>query len=62
MSAGELLREERKSGSKHAELIEKIVMQGKIVPATITCGLIKKVMEKNGWGNKKFLIDGYPRN
>ena len=32
------------------------------MPATITCGLIKAAMEKAGWGAKKFLIDGYPRN
>ena len=37
-------------------------MEGKIVPATITCGLIKTAMEKAGWASKKFLIDGYPRN
>lgn len=28
----------------------------------ITCGLLKKAMEKLGWGSKKFVIDGYPRN
>ena len=28
----------------------------------ITCGLIKNAMVANGWGQKKFLVDGFPRN
>ena len=35
--------------------------EGKIVPTKITCGLIKKTMDSFG-RDKKFLIDGYPRN
>lgn len=60
MSAGELLREERKSGSKDGVLIEQICKEGKIVPSEITVGLLKKGMEKNGW-NRLYLIDGFPR-
>lgn len=37
-------------------------MEGKIVPVEITCQLLKKGMEKKGWCEKKFLIDGFPRN
>ena len=37
-------------------------MEGKIVPVEITCQLLKKGMEKNGWAAKRFLIDGFPRN
>ena len=37
-------------------------MEGKIVPVEITCNLLKKGMEKNGWNKKMFLIDGFPRN
>ncbi|KRX07406.1 P-loop containing nucleoside triphosphate hydrolase [Pseudocohnilembus persalinus] len=61
LSAGDLLREERKSGSKDGDLIESIITQGKIVPSEITVGLLKKGMENQGW-NSKFLIDGFPRN
>jgi UMP-CMP kinase len=32
------------------------------VPVDITCGLLKKGMEKQGWAAKRFLIDGFPRN
>ena len=28
----------------------------------ITVNLIKKAMRLHGWGDKKFLIDGFPRN
>ena len=62
LSAGDLLREEKASGSKDAELINKYISDGKIVPVEITVNLIKKAMEKNGWSKKKYLIDGFPRN
>jgi UMP-CMP kinase len=32
------------------------------VPVAITCSLIKKAMEANGWEAKKYLVDGFPRN
>lgn len=62
MSAGDLLRAERASGSEHGELIQRIIDEGKIVPVAITCGLIKNAMQANGWGSSKFLVDGFPRN
>ena len=62
LSAGDLLREERNSGSKNADLINYYIKEGKIVPVEITVNLIKKAMEKQGWAKKKFLIDGFPRN
>ena len=62
LSAGDLLREERDSGSENAALINKICLEGKIVPVEITVNLIKKAMKKQGWNTKKFLIDGFPRN
>ena len=43
LSAGDLLREERTSGSKDGELIENYIKEGKIVPVEITINLIKKV-------------------
>ena len=62
LSAGDLLRQERDSGSKDGELINGIILEGKIVPVEITVNLIKKAMQNNGWSQKKFLIDGFPRN
>merc|ERR1712223_1946660 len=63
LSAGDLLRAERNSGSDDAELINNYIKEGKIVPVAITVGLIKKAMEKNmGLGRDQFLIDGFPRN
>lgn len=59
--AGDLLREEMKSGSEVGNYIAGIVNEGKIVPVKITVGLVKKKMELLGKENI-FLIDGYPRN
>ncbi|XP_020609992.1 UMP-CMP kinase-like [Orbicella faveolata] len=60
LSAGDLLREERASGSENGDLIESCIKEGKIVPVEITISLIEKAMNKNSV--KKFLIDGFPRN
>lgn len=43
-------------------MINQCIVEGKIVPVEITCQLLKKGMEKNGWSAKRFLIDGFPRN
>jgi len=53
---------QRDSGSAEAELINNIILEGKIVPGDITINLIKKAMQKRGWNTKRFLIDGFPRN
>ncbi|XP_046846578.1 UMP-CMP kinase-like [Xenia sp. Carnegie-2017] len=60
LSAGELLRNERDSGSKDGNLIQNCIKDGKIVPVEITIALIQKAMEKSSV--KKFLVDGFPRN
>jgi UMP-CMP kinase len=62
LSAGDLLRAERDSGSPNGDLINNIIKEGKIVPVEITCGLIKKAMEQAGWEAKTYLVDGFPRN
>ena len=53
---------QRDSGSDTAALINQCIVEGKIVPVQITCQLLKKGMEKHGWNQKRFLIDGFPRN
>lgn len=65
LSAGDLLRAERKSGSELAELINSKISQGLIVPSSITVTLLKKAMEKahdEDATKTKFLIDGFPRS
>lgn len=63
LSAGDLLREERNSGSETATLIETYIKEGKIVPVEITVNLLKRAMETHqSHGNNLFLIDGFPRN
>lgn len=60
LSAGDLLREERASGSSTATLIENYINDGAIVPVAITLDLIRSSMEKSK--ASRFLIDGFPRN
>uniref|UniRef100_A0A8C5JVX2 Nucleoside-diphosphate kinase n=1 Tax=Jaculus jaculus TaxID=51337 RepID=A0A8C5JVX2_JACJA len=66
MSAGEPLRDERKSpDSQFGELIEKHIKEGKIVPVEITIGLLKREMDQTMAASaqkNKFLIDEFPRN
>lgn len=62
LSAGELLREARTSGSALGEMIEKCMLEGSIVPAEVTVNLLQEAMQKNGWAERRFLIDGFPRN
>jgi len=37
-------------------------LKGEIVPVDITVNLIKTAMKNAGWADKRFLIDGFPRN
>ena len=60
LSAGDLLRAERDSGSPDGEMITQFINEGKIVPVEVTVNLIKKAMAQSG--GSKFLIDGFPRN
>ncbi|KAJ6650814.1 hypothetical protein lerEdw1_003695 [Lerista edwardsae] len=66
LSAGDLLRDERKRpGSQYGELIENYIKDGKIVPVEITISLLKRAMDETMAVNSqknKFLIDGFPRN
>ena len=64
LSAGDLLREEQeRPGSEFGEMIKSYIKDGKIVPMEVTIQLLENAMkatiEENG--NRKFLIDGFPR-
>jgi UMP-CMP kinase len=60
LSAGDLLRAERATGSADADLINTYIKEGKIVPVEITVKLILTAMQTST--TKKFLIDGFPRS
>mmetsp|Transcript_31174 Transcript_31174/g.63346 ORF Transcript_31174/g.63346 Transcript_31174/m.63346 type:complete len:256 (-) Transcript_31174:2633-3400(-) len=65
LSAGDLLRAERNSGSDLASLINSKIAAGQIVPAEITVGLLEKAMNdirSTDPTRTKFLIDGFPRS
>ncbi|XP_020553794.1 UMP-CMP kinase 3 isoform X1 [Sesamum indicum] len=60
LSAGDLLRAERDSGSENGTMIKNMIKKGEIVPSEVTIKLLQRAMEEDG--NDKFLIDGFPRN
>jgi len=64
LSAGELLRAEREAGGATAELIRKILEEGKLVSDEITVNLLRNAMERTirTTGKTNFLIDGFPRS
>ena len=65
LSAGDLLREERaKNDSELGTLINDFIREGKIVPAEITIRLLLAAMASGFAASrqKKYLIDGFPRN
>ena len=60
LSAGDLLRKEVKSGGPLAESIDRLLLQGRIVPAEITIKLMVQEMMNSKVNH--FLVDGFPRN
>ncbi|KAK2989112.1 hypothetical protein RJ640_018901, partial [Escallonia rubra] len=60
LSTGDLLEAEITSGSEHGTMIKNIKAEGKLVSTEIVAKLLQQAMEKSE--NKKFLIDGFPRN
>ncbi len=64
LSAGDLLREERKKGGEVADSIEDFITGGKLVPREIIVNLLKSAMEytTRTTGKNNFLVDGFPRS
>lgn len=60
MSAGELLRQERLTGSEKGKLIDSYLKDGRIVPVDISLSLLKQEIQRTG--HERYLIDGFPRN
>eukprot|EP00281_Chroomonas_sp_CCMP1168_P008597 CAMPEP_0206258324 /NCGR_PEP_ID=MMETSP0047_2-20121206/25853_1 /ASSEMBLY_ACC=CAM_ASM_000192 /TAXON_ID=195065 /ORGANISM="Chroomonas mesostigmatica_cf, Strain CCMP1168" /LENGTH=316 /DNA_ID=CAMNT_0053685049 /DNA_START=88 /DNA_END=1035 /DNA_ORIENTATION=+ len=62
LSAGDLLREERKKGSAQGKMIEDFIRDGKIVPVEVTAKLLQEAILKERHKYDMFLVDGFPRN
>uniref|UniRef100_A0A7S2V7U3 UMP/CMP kinase n=1 Tax=Entomoneis paludosa TaxID=265537 RepID=A0A7S2V7U3_9STRA len=60
LSAGDLLRAERKKGGELGDLINSRIAAGALVPSEVTCQLLLNAM--NETSEQKFLIDGFPRS
>ena len=64
LSAGDLLREEQdRPDSEFGEMIKDYIKEGQIVPMEVTIQLLENALtaEIEKSGNRKFLIDGFPR-
>ncbi|CUS24914.1 LAQU0S21e01288g1_1 [Lachancea quebecensis] len=63
LSAGDLLRaEQNRPNSKYGELIKHYIKEGLIVPQEVTVALLKQAIQENyEKGQKRFLVDGFPR-
>lgn len=64
LSAGDLLRAEKQKKTDTAEMINQYILEGKIVPAAVTVGLLLQAMReaRQTQGKNKFLVDGFPRD
>ena len=60
ISTGDLLRAEIKRKSEIGKKIENIISKGELVSDDIIITLLKQQLQKIS--NKKFIIDGFPRN
>lgn len=60
LSAGDLLRAERQSGSEQGQMIDEFIREGRIVPVEVTVRLLVDAIEADG--GSRFLVDGFPRN
>eukprot|EP00951_Prasinocladus_malaysianus_P018367 scaffold146549_cov55-Prasinocladus_malaysianus.AAC.1 len=60
LSSGDLLRAEVASGSDLGKACNTLMVDGKLVPDSVGCGLLKNAMIKSG--KKAFLLDGFPRS
>ncbi|EME39126.1 hypothetical protein DOTSEDRAFT_75022 [Dothistroma septosporum NZE10] len=64
LSAGDLLREEQdRPGSEFGDMIKTYIKEGQIVPMEVTIQLLENAVNATikETGNRKFLIDGFPR-
>lgn len=63
LSAGDLLRaEQKREGSEYGAMIAQYIRDGLIVPQEVTLALLENAIKENyAKGDKKFLIDGFPR-
>ncbi|KAL5224452.1 hypothetical protein ABZP36_011091 [Zizania latifolia] len=60
LSAGDLLREEAKSGTEQGTMTKNLMHEGRLVPPDLIVKLLLKAMRESG--NDKFLLDGFPRD
>eukprot|EP00927_Polykrikos_kofoidii_P072520 TRINITY_DN68624_c0_g1_i1.p1 TRINITY_DN68624_c0_g1~~TRINITY_DN68624_c0_g1_i1.p1 ORF type:complete len:1791 (+),score=282.65 TRINITY_DN68624_c0_g1_i1:195-5567(+) len=61
LSAVELLKEEqRRPGSTVADIVDRHMREGSLVPSRLMVDLLQKAMERVGWDGGRFLITNFP--
>jgi UMP-CMP kinase len=60
LSAGDLLRAERKKDTEMARQINSCISEGRLVPSEITTGLLAAAIAASE--SACFIIDGFPRS
>lgn len=60
LSTGDLLREEKKSGSELGNEVAKLIDNGQLVPDSMVQQIVKSFVIKNK-DSKGFIFDGFPR-
>lgn len=58
ISTGDILRDEKKSGSDIGNKIKDLIGKGNLVPDELINKIVQKVLNKN---NQRFILDGFPR-
>jgi adenylate kinase len=61
LSAGQMLRDAMKEGTKVGKIAERYINKGNLVPPEVITDIIKERIQK-GDCKKGFILDGFPRN
>jgi adenylate kinase len=60
LSTGDLLREEKQKGGPLAQELENLMKEGKLISSDLVVRLLDSAITT--YGNRRYLIDGFPRN
>ncbi|RXH89730.1 hypothetical protein DVH24_032087 [Malus domestica] len=60
LNAGDLLEAEAEAGSEYSKMIKDFKKERRLVPSDLVVKLLQQAMQRSR--NKKFLVDGFPRN
>ena len=62
ISTGDMFRSAIKNGTEMGKLAQQYMENGKLVPDSVTVGIVKERLSQTDCSEKGFLLDGFPRN